>query len=200
LLSFHVAAEKVPAEHESKKNLEKALATADRLILEGRNRVSRLRSEHLTDGELKASIEGFASDLNGHGAIEFAAERKGGNDSLQAHVVEEIFCIAREALTNAFRHSGASRIVVELDYQRRQFKFNCRDNGRGFDSNALQASQTNGHWGLRGMAERAEKIGAKFSFASSPGKGTDVQVVVPGRRAYISRQSFQLFLRRGGAA
>jgi uncharacterized membrane protein len=61
LLTFHVAAEKVPADHESKKTLEKALATADRIILEGRNRVSRLRSEHLSDEELRASIETFAN-------------------------------------------------------------------------------------------------------------------------------------------
>jgi len=200
LLTFHVAAEKVPADHESKRTLEKALATADRIILEGRNRVNRLRSEHLTDSELKASIERFASDLNGHRPIEFVAERKGGNDSLQPHVVEEIHCIAREALTNAFRHSEASRIVVELDYQRRRFMLSCSDDGRGFDSDALQTSQAIGHWGLRGMAERAEKIGAKFSYASSLGKGTNVQVVVPARRAYVGRQGLHLLSRRGGTA
>jgi ligand-binding sensor domain-containing protein/two-component sensor histidine kinase len=197
LLSFHVAAEKVPADHESKKTLDRALATADRIILEGRNRVSRLRSEHLTDSELKASIESFVSDLNGHREIEFIAERKGGSDSLQAHVVEEIFCIAREALTNAYRHSEASRIVVELDYQRRRFTFRCSDNGCGFESSALRASQGNGHWGLRGMAERAEKIGAKFSYASSVSKGTDVEVIVPARRAYLRRHGFRLFSPRG---
>jgi signal transduction histidine kinase len=197
LLSFHVAAEKVPADHESKKTLDRALATADRVILEGRNRVSRLRSEHLTDSELKASIESFVSDLNGHRAIEFIAERKGGSDSLQAHVVEEIFCIAREALTNAYRHSEASRIVVELDYQRRRFTFRCSDNGCGFESSALQARQANGHWGLRGMAERAEKIGAKFSYTSSASKGTDVQVIVPARRAYVRRHGLRLFSPRG---
>ena len=198
LLTFHVAAEKVPTDHESTKTLERALDTADRLIVEGRNRVSRLRSVHLTDSELRTSIERFASDLNGHGATEFVAERKGENDVLQAHVVEEIFCIAREALTNAFRHSEAPRIVVELDYQKRKFVFTCRDNGRGFDPVALQASQTNGHWGLRGMAERAEKIGAKFSYASVVGNGTKVQVIVPARRAYL-RRGFSPFS-LGGAA
>jgi signal transduction histidine kinase len=198
LLTFHVAAEKVPADHESKKTLEKALATADRIILEGRNRVSRLRSVYLTDSELKASIERFASDLNGHREIEFVAERKGGKDLLQPHVVEEIFCIAREALANAFRHSEASRIVVELDYQRRRFMFSCRDDGRGFDLDALQARQTNGHWGLRGMSERAEKIGARFSFESARGKGTEVRVILPARRAYVHKTGFwPLSTRRG---
>jgi signal transduction histidine kinase len=84
-------------------------------------------------------------------------------------------------LTNAFRHSLASQITVQLDYQRRLFRFICRDNGRGFDP---EVSQTDGHWGLRGMAERAARIGATFAGASSPGEGAEIQVTVPAHRAY----------------
>jgi signal transduction histidine kinase len=190
LLSFHVADQRVPADHESKRALEKALTTADRIILEGRNRVTRLRSENLTDTELKPSIERVAADLNSIATINFAVERRGGSDTLQSHVVDEIFCIAREALTNAFRHSEASRIVVELDYQKREFRMTCRDNGRGFDADALLASP-NGHWGLRGMAERAEKIGANFSYTTGAEEGTEVHVVVPARRAYVRPSRFR---------
>ena len=46
---------------------------------------------------------------------------------------------------------------------------------------------------MRGMAERAEKIGAKFSWTSSAGKGTDVQVIVPARRAYARTNGSRLF-------
>jgi signal transduction histidine kinase/ligand-binding sensor domain-containing protein len=184
LLTFHVASQKVPPEHESKQALERALATAEQIIVEGRDRVSRLRSEQLTDSELKPSIERFAAELNGTASVDVTVERLGGNDALDVAVVEEIFCIAREALTNAFRHAEASRILVELDYQTRQFRFTCRDNGRGFDVGVVQARQTNGHWGLRGMAERAARIGGKFSNVSSPGKGTEIKLSVPARRAY----------------
>jgi len=172
------------------------LATADRIILEGRNRVNRLRSDHLTNSELKASIERVASELNGNTPVEFVMERKGGDDTLQAHVVDEIFYIAREALTNAFRHSEASRIAVELDYETRRFRFTCTDNGRGFDAGALQTSRPNGHWGLRGIEERAEKIGATFFCKSSVGKGTDVQVTLPAYRAYTHMRAFHLFSRK----
>ena len=184
LLSFHVAAERVPADHGSKKALEKALTTADRIIVEGRNRVSRLRTDNLNDAELKSLIESVAANFNSVRAIDFTVERTGGSDVLQSQVVDEIFCIAREALTNAFRHSEASRIVIELDYQKGEFRMSCRDNGCGFNA-ALCANATNGHWGLRGMAERARNIGANFSCTSSQGKGTEVNVVVPGRRAYV---------------
>jgi signal transduction histidine kinase len=195
LLTFHVAVEKVPAEHESKRALERALATAERIIVEGRNRVSRLRSEHLTDSELKPSIERFAAELNEKPSVEFSVERLGGTEALDAPVVEEIFCIAREALTNAFRHAKASRILLELDYQKRQFRFTCRDNGRGFDSGVLQVSQTNGHWGLRGMAERAARVGGEFSSSSSIGEGASIEVTVPARRAYTRTRRFRLFSR-----
>ena len=197
LLSFHVATERVPADHVSKKALEKALTTADRIIVEGRNRVSRLRAENLDDAELQSLIEGVAANLNAVRAIDFAVERRGGSDILRKHVVDEIFCIAREALTNAFRHSEASRIVIELDYQKGEFRMTCRDNGRGFDAVALSANPTNGHWGLRGMAERAEGIGAQFACTSASNQGTEVRVLVPARLAYARSGWFgQLFQSR----
>jgi signal transduction histidine kinase len=195
LLSFHVAAQKVPPDHESKRALEKALTTADQIILEGRNRVSRLRSDDLTDAELTSLIEGVAANLNDAGGVEFAVERTGGKDSLRRDVADEVFNIAREALTNAFRHSEASRVVVELDYDKRKFRMSCHDNGRGFDVGALQANGKNGHWGLLGMEERAAKIGGEFSCKSATGKGTEVSVHLPARRAYVGT-TFRLFSHR----
>jgi signal transduction histidine kinase/ligand-binding sensor domain-containing protein len=185
LLSFHVAAEKVPAGHESKPSLEKALATADRMLIEGRNRVTRLRSEHLSDAELKPAIECVADDLNVGDAVSFAVHRRGCDRVLDLHVVDEIFSIAREALANAFRHSEATRIDVELDYQPNGFKMSCRDNGHGFAVDATLAAAPNAHWGLRGMMERAGKVGASFSCQSAAGMGTEVRVVVPAWRAYV---------------
>ena len=111
-------------------------------------------------------------------------------------MVDEIFCIVREALTNAFRHSEASLVVVELDYQKREFKMSCRDNGRGFDVEAFRALRSNGHWGLRGMEERAQSVGAKLSFTSAADKGTEVHVTVPARLAYARHRRFGDFLKR----
>jgi signal transduction histidine kinase len=198
LLSFHVAAERVPAGHESKPSLEKALAMADRMLIEGCNRVTKLRSEHLSDAELKPAIECVADDLNVGDAVSFAVHRRGFDRVLDLHVVDEIFSIAREALANAFRHSEATRIDVEVDYQLDEFKMTCRDNGHGFDLDAILAAGPNGHWGLRGMMERAETIGASFTCQSAARLGTEVRVVVPARRAYVRPQGGRW--RRLGAA
>jgi signal transduction histidine kinase len=196
LLTFHVAAQKVPPDHESRSALEKALSTADRIILEGRNRVTRLRSDHLTDAELIPSLECFASDLNGEGAVEWVVERRGGTDRLENQVVDEIFSIAREAMTNSFRHAQASRMTVELDYGTREFKVSCRDNGKGFNADDVLAGATAGHWGLRGMAERAKNIGATFSCRSAPAEGTEITIALPARRAYVRPSRFRRWLRR----
>ena len=83
--------------------------------------------------------------------------------------------------------------MVELDYNKRKFRMSCRDNGRGFDARAFEANGRDGHWGIRGMEERAEKIGAEFSCKSVPDKGTEVSVLLLARRAYVGKTSFRLF-------
>ena len=92
-----------------------------------------MRSEHLTDGELVGAIEGVGHDLKREDEVAFRIERKGIDAVLQAHVADEVFFIAREALTNAFRHARASQIGVELEYGSRYFSLSCNDNGCGFD-------------------------------------------------------------------
>ena len=95
---------------------------------------------------------------------------------LQAIVHDEIYSIGREALVNSFRHSGASSIEVELDYGANRMKVLVRDNGCGIKPEMLRLGRE-GHWGLSGMRERAERIGAKFKVMSGPSAGTEVELV-----------------------
>jgi signal transduction histidine kinase len=196
LMSFHAATQKIPATHESRLALEKALASADHVILEGRDRVNRLRSNHSPIEDLEASIQDLADDLAAFSEPEFAFERTGTRIPLNADVSEEAYYIAREALTNSYRHAEASRVVVTVDYARRGLRLELRDNGKGFDKRILEKSETNGHWGFRGMAERAHRVRADFSYRSAPGEGTQVSVVVPANRAYADRQSVHRLFRR----
>jgi signal transduction histidine kinase len=187
LLNFHVAAQRIAPDNASRAMLERTLATADRIILEGRNRVISLRSEQLTDGELAAALENAGRDLALGESVEFKVTRSGRSAKLLAHVADEIFVIAREALTNAYRHSGASHIRIELEYGRRYFSMICSDDGCGFDENSAEKQ---GHWGLRGMAERARKLGGRLRARSESARGTDIIASVPSYRAY--RRSSQL--------
>ncbi|MBV8729034.1 MAG: ATP-binding protein [Acidobacteriia bacterium] len=191
LLCFHAAAEKVPDSHEAKGALEKALATAEQIILEARDRVNRLRSQSLLASDLEPALRAVAIGLSSHSKIDFSMESTGERKELKPDPTDEVFYIAREALTNAFRHSFATRIALKLDYGRKQFVMECRDDGRGFDGLQRQQAEANGHWGLQGMQERARKIGGNFSYDSTPGNGTCIRLTLPAGRAYGRSMTFR---------
>jgi signal transduction histidine kinase len=65
-------------------------------------------------------------------------------------------------------------------------RLNFRDNGRGIPEQVLQNGSSDGHFGLPGMAERAEKIGARFSIFSRVGGGTEIEIKISSRLAYRS--------------
>ena len=193
LLNFHVVAQKLERDDESKEALERALSTADRIIIEGRNRVSGLRSEHLTDAELIGSIENVGRDLAPGDDVQFGVKRRGRPVALHAHVADEVFHIAREALTNAFRHARATQIRVDLSYGRRFFSLSCQDNGCGFSP---PEADKRGHWGLKGMAERATRLSGRLQCTSEPMRGTHVTVEIPSYRAYRRHSRVMFYLLR----
>jgi len=102
-------------------------------------------------------------------AIDFAAD----------HLMDASDQLAgREAVMNALHHSEATSIEVEIHYLRDLLRVSVRDNGIGINPDAVQEAMRS-HWGLCGMRERAESIGARFGIWSRRGAGTDVRVAVP---------------------
>jgi signal transduction histidine kinase len=93
-------------------------------------------------------------------------------------IEEELLRIGQEAVANAVRHASAIRIDVQLIYESARVSLRVEDDGRGF----APASGTNGpegHYGIRGMQERAGEIDAALSLESTPGEGTRVSVEAP---------------------
>jgi signal transduction histidine kinase len=99
-------------------------------------------------------------------------------------VGDEVYRIAGEALRNALRHAAAQHIAVEIRYDDRRFRVRVRDDGRGFDQQAVRRDQPAGHFGLRGMHERAEKIGGGLDVWSKLGVGTEIVLTIPAAIAY----------------
>jgi signal transduction histidine kinase len=106
-------------------------------------------------------------------------------------VLEECYCIGREAIINALGHSKAQQIEAEISYDSRQFRLRIRDNGQGIDPKILEAGGRSGHWGLQGMQERSQKIGGQLRFWSRPETGTEVELTVPGATAYQNSSNKQ---------
>ena len=90
---------------------------------------------------------------------------------------------------NAFQHSEAKTIEVELTFDERALGLRIRDDGKGLDQAVKEAGQRSGHFGLPGMRERADKIGATLKVWSQTGAGTEVDVQVPTAAALHSTNS-----------
>jgi signal transduction histidine kinase len=75
-------------------------------------------------------------------------------------------------------------VELEITYDAKQFRLRIRDDGRGIEPKILEKGRRDGHWGLPGMRERAQKIGGQLEFWSGPSSGTEVQLTVPAKTAY----------------
>ncbi len=108
--------------------------------------------------------------------VEFHS-RFGGRfpDEIETH----LFRITQEALTNVVRHSGATRVQVDLRYEAEEVSLSILDNGTGFQS--TQIPMTNRGLGLVGMRARAEQIAGNFTLKNEHGGGVRVEVRAPAR-------------------
>jgi len=83
-----------------------------------------------------------------------------------------------EAVVNAVRHAQATKIRMELTYERDSVRLRVTDNGHGFNPEAVYAHGES-HWGLSIMRERAEQMGGRFTVASAPDRGTSIEIIAP---------------------
>jgi len=170
----------LPADSPAKPILRRALDLIRKGINEGRATLLGLRSPVLPEGSLEKALCDVRNDFAPSERTRFRIVIVGEAKPLEPAVQEQIFLIAREALLNALRHSEASSAEVEIEYLRRKLRVVVRDNGKGIDPRALQSGE-NSHWGLTGMWERAESIGAEIGVWSNQGEGTEVEISVPIR-------------------
>lgn len=196
MLHFQAVSDMLPP-GAAKEGLEEALDHADQAILEGRNAIQNLRSSTTATNELAQAIAALGEELGGHGpdAVRLCVSVEGKPPELQPIIRDDVYRIVREALRNAFRHAQATNIEAEITYAQRLLRVRVRDNGRGIDPKVLETGR-GGHWGLQGMRERAQQIGARLEFWSQAGIGTEVDLSIPASIAYAvpaNRGGFPLF-------
>jgi ligand-binding sensor domain-containing protein/signal transduction histidine kinase len=169
--------------------LESALISADQAIAEGRSAIQELRSGSSEESNLEQMLQAMGRELtssqnSGDGAPPLRVIVEGNRRAKRAIMREEIYRIARELLRNAYRHAHAQSIEAELRYDDEAFLLIVRDDGKGIDPKVLKDRGRAGHWGLPGMYERAEGIGARLDIWSEAGAGTEVRLTVPAATAY----------------
>jgi signal transduction histidine kinase len=145
---------------------------------EARGLISDLRSDTL-ERPLGDALDRYVrewSDRNGI-AAQLQAD---GVDLPHPGTRYELFCIVREALENVERHAGATRVQVLLRDMAPDVVLSVIDDGIGIGGEGdARSLQTNGHYGLIGMAERGERIGATVRIAGQRGAGTTITVRLP---------------------
>jgi signal transduction histidine kinase len=191
LLRFQTASELFPTRPaEAKQTLDSAIEQAAQAITEGRDAVQGLRSSTVVTNDLALAINTLGEELAGGetnpNAAEFLVGVEGTPRDLHPILRDEVYRIAGEALRNAFRHAEARRIEVEIRYDERQFRLRVRDDGKGIDSKLLNDDERPGHYGMRGMRERAKLLSGKLTVWSEVETGTEVELSIPAANAYAT--------------
>jgi PAS domain S-box-containing protein len=145
-------------------------------LTEARRSVVALRPQLLEEGSLQSALHRLVAQIR-TAAMDTTLyyEIEGAVYSLPTEVESNLLRMGQEALTNAIRHANADEIRVELVYDRDQVCLRVKDNGQGFGVGSIPSSEG---FGLLGMSERAERIGAQLTIRSQPGQGTEIIVTV----------------------
>jgi signal transduction histidine kinase len=175
---------------EAMRSMDDAINETEKALAESRDAIQGLRSGAIAHGNLAelliVTMQELTASAEGTPPI-FDLIEEGERRHLSPRTGNEICRIALEIFRNAFRHSQATRIEAEIRYDKQTLRLRIRDNGRGIDPKVLKEGGRPGHWGLRGIRERAERIGAELGFWSEAGAGTEVQLTVPASVAYQRR-------------
>jgi ligand-binding sensor domain-containing protein/signal transduction histidine kinase len=190
-MQVHVAADRLPEDSSIKPILTRSLELMGKVIDEGRNAVRGLRSSHSASLDLEeafAAVQQEIAPAGGRGPLPgFRVVVTGERRPLRPLLRDEVYRIGREGLINAFRHARAGKIEIELRYAPRGLSVVVRDDGCGISQEIIDSGRE-GHWGLRGMQERAEQVGGHLHLRSRVGGGTEVELWVPG---YVAFQDYR---------
>ena len=145
-------------------------------LAEARRSVEALRRPYLLEtNDLLSAFKHLTTQLESSTGTIIMCEAIGIPYPLPPEVANNLLRIGQEALTNALKYAKATEIRVELIYQSTQCILRIKDDGQGF---TIDRSSSHDGFGLLGMSERADRIGAQLQIQSAPGVGTEIAVSV----------------------
>ena len=152
------------------------MSALDAALADARQAVMALRVEPAASGSSLAEVlHTYVDDFADRFGIRAEFIVEGAVPKLSARTEAEVLRIVQEALNNVRRHADATLVRVNLDCTDGGIRATVGDNGKGFDA----ATRPPDRYGLRGMAERAELIGADLEIQSRPADGTKVVLDIP---------------------
>ena len=177
LMHLQLAAFECSGNNVLRSRLERLVEMARGAVEEGRRSVKTLRASAQPLESLEAAFAKIPQGLGLNIDVPLRVSVRGDARELSAVVWHEVYRIGREAILNAYRHSGAGEIHATIEYEPGGLRLCVRDNGCGICTSELVSGRP-GHWGLQGMRERARRIGAKLQFRTACGSGTALELFV----------------------
>ncbi|HYU98704.1 MAG TPA: triple tyrosine motif-containing protein, partial [Pyrinomonadaceae bacterium] len=190
-MQLDVAVDQLPESSPLRPRLVRVLDLMRQVTEEGRNALRGLRLSNNSSQDIAVALSSINQEFKIGEDIGFRVIVEGSPRSLHPIVRDEVYRIGREAVVNAFRHSVAKHITVQVSYLENQLRLLISDDGCGINSEVLESGR-DGHWGLSGMRERAERIKARLKVRSRVGSGTEVELSVPTKVAYQIQPSNRL--------
>jgi signal transduction histidine kinase len=162
----------------ARQHLKFAQKMARYSLTEARRSVMDLRAGALEHQNLSSALTSAATQWTAGSEIRIEIDASYEHRKLSEEVEQNVLRIAQEAVTNAVKHARASQVRIGLLVEARRLRLSVKDDGHGFELAGAFAT-TGGHFGLLGMQERAERLGANLVISSEPDKGTEITVIVP---------------------
>lgn len=166
------------APEQSMHHLELARTLMRQTHADLRSSVWNLRSRSQDDFSLVEALRQSAERLTEGTGVQVEVRQTGEIPPLSELQEENLLRIGQEALTNALKHSGSQRIEIHLAISGEVLSLGVQDRGIGFRTELARGPEQ-GHFGLSGMGERAQRIGGTLTIHSEPGQGTLIEAKLP---------------------
>ena len=163
------------AAHSAREQLQVARTLVSDGIAEARRSIWDLRLQRTDTDDFAARFSKMIKSVTGQTALQTELAVEGEYRPIPEAMESELLRIGQEALTNVVRHAEARHVRIVLKFRGRKFQMEIADDGCGFAQNG-SGTFAPGHYGMRGMQERADQIHARLETRSEPGEGTTVTV------------------------
>jgi len=177
------------ASPEARASINRVADLADATVRDARHAVWDMRQQSLVEKSLPSALEDLVE--RARTTLDSRVRVVGKPRNLPPVVADTVYRIAQEALHNAVKHAHARVVRISLEYRVRSVRLVVADDGCGFRAESAVRSHS-GKWGLVGMRERAERVGATLSVRSTPGHGTSVELRLPTTRLSMAEANEEI--------
>jgi len=152
------------------------MKTIDDAFVEVRNISHNLAPSLLSERGLKGALKSIADRVNQSTNLTMSFDTYGINGSMDTLIENTLFRTIQEIVSNTIKHSGATKLFIQLTQGNAEISLMAEDNGKGFNHEEVQKHSS---YGLQHMKSRIENLNGTLFIDSNPGRGTIINILIP---------------------